>query len=245
MRYIELHLTDHCNLNCVGCSHFSPLSKPYFKDVVEFEKEMKRLSELTNIDTIRLMGGEPLLHPEWLKFCEITRKYFPYSEIVLVTNGTLLEKIDAKRINELDITVCLSDYMLNLNRKKFFEIKKVQTHYKGDLYNISLDLNGSQDERTAFDNCDLHIHKWYFFKDGRLYPCCVMPNVHIFLEHFGIEWEYNEDDIGIDIFTHSIDEIEEFLDKPIKLCKYCNTIARSQSKVRYCKSKGDIREWLT
>ena len=70
--YIELHIVDHCNLNCVGCSHFSPLAEPYFKDVDEYREEMKDLSKF-EIGTIRIMGGEPLLHPKWYEFCEITR----------------------------------------------------------------------------------------------------------------------------------------------------------------------------
>ena len=29
----EVHLVDHCNLNCKGCSHFSPVSEKKFVDV--------------------------------------------------------------------------------------------------------------------------------------------------------------------------------------------------------------------
>lgn len=24
--HIEMHVVDHCNLNCFGCNHFSPLA---------------------------------------------------------------------------------------------------------------------------------------------------------------------------------------------------------------------------
>lgn len=241
--YVEMHLTDHCNLNCVGCSHFSSISKPYFKDYIEFVAEMTELSEKFDVKVLRLMGGEPLLHPDCMKFCSTARKIFPHAQIVLVTNGILLDRVDVALINENDITVCISDYNLNLNRPEFFGIKKTQAHPKGELYNISLDLEGRQNPQYAFDNCDLHTHHWNFYKDGRLYPCCVMPNIHIFLEHFGIEWEYKEDDIGISVFNNNSEKIVKFLNTPTPLCKYCNTIARSKSKVRHCKSKGEITEW--
>jgi hypothetical protein len=26
----EAHLTDHCNLNCAGCCHFSPIAQQYY-----------------------------------------------------------------------------------------------------------------------------------------------------------------------------------------------------------------------
>lgn len=245
MRYIELHLVDHCNLGCVGCSHFSNLAEPYYKSLEEYIEELMDLSKI-DIQTIRLMGGEPLLHPLWLKFCQVTRMYFPHSEIVLVTNGLLLDKISADEIDELNsyhIKVCMSNYHLNLNQPSYFGIKETEVHQKGKLYNISLDLDGIQDKQKAFDNCDLHKNHWYFFKDGRIYPCCVMANIDIFLNHFGISWDYELDDVSIEVKGHSETEIEEFLNKPISLCRYCNTIARLQSKVEWCKSKGDISEW--
>ena len=49
INYIETHLVDHCNLNCKGCSHFSPLvGKPFYKDYNEFKKEIEQLSKITN-----------------------------------------------------------------------------------------------------------------------------------------------------------------------------------------------------
>lgn len=243
MNYIEIHLTDHCNLKCVGCSHFSNISKPYFKPLEDFITEMQDLRDKTEVRTIRLMGGEPLLHPNWLRFCEVTREIFPHAHIVLVTNGVLLNKIlpdEVNELNALDITVCMSDYELNLNKPAVFGIHKTEIHGKGELYNISLDLKGIQDKEVSFKNCDLHTHGWNFYKDGKLYPCCVMGNIEIFLEHFGLELN---NDRGISVKDHTIDEINEFLNTPTEACRYCNTIARSHSKVSWCKSKGDISEW--
>lgn len=28
--YVEFHLADHCNLNCRGCGHFSPIADETF-----------------------------------------------------------------------------------------------------------------------------------------------------------------------------------------------------------------------
>ena len=75
---------------------------------------------ITNVHTIRLMGGEPLLHPEVVKFCKATRELFPNSEIVLVSNGLLLPKLsnlDIEDINDNNIALCMSNYGLNLNLK--------------------------------------------------------------------------------------------------------------------------------
>ena len=65
MNYLEHHIVDHCNLNCGGCSHFSPLADPWFEDFDTFKKDFLQLYDIThgNVGVIRLMGGEPLLHP--------------------------------------------------------------------------------------------------------------------------------------------------------------------------------------
>ena len=36
INYIETHIVDHCNLKCKGCSHFSGLAQPYFKDLAKY-----------------------------------------------------------------------------------------------------------------------------------------------------------------------------------------------------------------
>ncbi len=93
LAYLELHLTDHCNLNCKGCSHFCPLAPPQYADLSGYKSDMHRISQLfRNIRTIRLMGGEPLLHPDPASFVRATRAVFPQARIRFVTNGILLPK---------------------------------------------------------------------------------------------------------------------------------------------------------
>ena len=58
LRYVELHLTDHCNLNCRGCTHYCPVASPWYADLAQHRRDMGRLAQLfRNVGTIRLMGG--------------------------------------------------------------------------------------------------------------------------------------------------------------------------------------------
>ena len=112
INYIETHLVDHCNLKCKGCSHFSGLAPEQFISVDSFYNQMERLSQITNIRTLRLMGGEPLLHPKMVDFFVVARSFFPDSEIVLVSNGILLNTLSDEQIhllNENNIALCISD----------------------------------------------------------------------------------------------------------------------------------------
>lgn len=192
------------------------------------------------------MGGEPLLHPDVIKFCEATRKYFPNSEIVLVSNGILLSQLPDESIsilNNNNIALCVSNYGLNIDREKMNKFKYHYFHNKNDMYNISLDLNGKQNIDIAFKNCDLVGGGWYFFKNGRIYQCCIMANIDYFCDYFGKEILYDLDDISINIYDHTLEEIEQFLHTPHEVCKYCDTIARKHTYQRFGISQKDIKEW--
>ena len=108
--YFETHITEACNLKCRGCSHFSVFAKPKHKDLDEFEREYKRLSEIEEVGIMRLMGGEPLLNPNFMEYLRIARKYFPDTYIALVTNGILGHKLEphVDELNELKIDVTIS-----------------------------------------------------------------------------------------------------------------------------------------
>lgn len=91
----EVHLAEHCNLNCRGCDHFCPLAKPAYTDLNVFQRDFKRLSELFHMEAgeIHLLGGEPLLNPQVEEFCKIARKNFPKATINIITNGILLPEM--------------------------------------------------------------------------------------------------------------------------------------------------------
>lgn len=58
IRFI-VDIVDHCNLNCKGCGHFSPLAPKSFLDIGTFETDLRRLNELLNgeIYCLEIMGG--------------------------------------------------------------------------------------------------------------------------------------------------------------------------------------------
>jgi ABC-2 type transport system ATP-binding protein len=43
----EIHLTEHCNLNCKGCFHFSCIAEEEYLTKEEFERDISRISELS------------------------------------------------------------------------------------------------------------------------------------------------------------------------------------------------------
>ena len=43
----EVHIVEHCNLNCKQCEHFSPLAEKSYLPVERYERDCRRLSELS------------------------------------------------------------------------------------------------------------------------------------------------------------------------------------------------------
>ena len=91
---LELHIADNCNLNCKGCTHFSPLfddlGLPYEEKIGGLEK-LKGL--VSNIARLSILGGEPLLNPELPKYVRTLHKMFPDTFLQIYTNGLLVPKL--------------------------------------------------------------------------------------------------------------------------------------------------------
>jgi MoaA/NifB/PqqE/SkfB family radical SAM enzyme/SAM-dependent methyltransferase len=88
-----IHLTNRCNLSCTHCL-FS--SSPVEKDTLSFEKIVSHVNEAYALGCrlFIISGGEPLVHPELLALVEDILGY-EGSEVVILTNGVLLEKVFA------------------------------------------------------------------------------------------------------------------------------------------------------
>lgn len=248
--YIEHHITDHCNLNCAGCSHFSPIAEPWYESIEDFKHDFNILADKTgkHINTIRLMGGEPLLHPHVEQFAIITRELFPNSEIQVVTNGILLQKQKSLLVpifNQYGIKVCVSNYGLNFDLKEIlsgFNLTRIDG--KAEMYHIGLTEREVSSEQ-AFRRCDLQTNRWYYFQQGRMWHCCISANIDKFDKYFHTNFNTdNIDNYSIQVENHSLDEIEYFLSQPIPLCKHCNVQHRLTNEHNFYISKKEISEWI-
>lgn len=247
---LETHLVDHCNLNCKGCSHFAPLvNGEVFTDIDIFKRDFTRLRSLfENIYEIRLMGGEPLLHPELLTFCDLIRKIFPETNVSIYTNGTLLLKMpDAfwQTCSKKNIRIKISYYPVDLKineiKRKAKEMKvKIKTPKQIKSFFRHLNINGNSDPNLSFSNCRI-MFKTTFLRDGKLYPCFFPPHAHIFSEYFNKNIYASENDYINILGNVDQADIIEFLNRPIPMCKWCLT---RRAFTRWGISRRDINEWI-
>jgi len=89
LKKIYLEITDECNLNCITC-YRSNWTDTFFNMSTEiFEKFLKQIEDCPDLKTIVIGGiGEPLYFKNINNIIEKLKKY----EIILTTNGTILDK---------------------------------------------------------------------------------------------------------------------------------------------------------
>lgn len=252
----EIHITDHCNLNCVGCNHFSPLADSFYLDITEYERDCKRLLELTNgnIQEIVLLGGEPLLHPNIQKIFGISRLYFQTAKIILLTNGILLTQQTEDfwtSCHKHQIQILITKYPIHINyasiieRAKYFnvtcsyginrnsEIKKMEC--------IPINPHNQVSPEYSFRKC-YKANNCITLRNGKLYTCCTIPFAYYLKQYFDLPIEILPDN-GIDIYiANNIEDILMFLSRPVPFCKYCDFDHRRED-IPWGLSNKELDEW--
>lgn len=254
---LEICLAEHCNLSCCGCDHFSPLAKPKLADFEKVERDLERLSQLFegSMGEIYLSGGEPLLHPEIIRFMKMCRDKFPEDMIYIITNGIKLigepeEFWTACRENRIILRP--TRYPINVDYDKIAELAdryQVPCYFWGvsgkapkNTKHIALHPRGDQVDIRSFMHCRYANH-CMTLEDGRIYTCPLPPRIHIFNEHFGTNMRVSPRD-SIDIYqAKSAEEILQFMAHPIPFCKYCRQ-DQSVRNIPWHLSEKDIKEWV-
>ncbi|MBP2626285.1 MAG: Radical domain protein [Firmicutes bacterium] len=243
--YLEFHLTDHCNLNCKGCSHFCPIADENNLIIDTFLRDMKRLSELfTTISKIRIMGGEPLLHPLVATFAEETRRFFPHSTICIVTNGILLPSMNCifyETLQKNNVTLDISVYPIARDKMSSYILSALQYGIPinfTDVFNFRKDLNasGDSDKYSTFKQCGNRFCT--FLRDGKVFHCRIPALSSIANKKLGVNIP---GDSYIDIHTNVLAaDILEFLNRPSSACVYCTKATWFPWEV----SKRKEDEWI-
>ena len=227
--YIEVHLVDHCNLNCKGCSHFSPFADRVFADISQYIKDIKQLSRLaSNIRKIRLLGGEPLLHPNITVFISTTRKYFPDADIQIVSNGILLSTMKEKfwqNCQQAKISVELNIappfYKKQETWTKMIKDRRLRVYVgkKMDFIDF-IDVKGSSEEKENFKRCRKRFPSFPMLKEGKIYNCFIPATVHYFNKKYGTKIPNAE---YINIHDSHVDgwDILKQINTSTQACKYC------------------------
>lgn len=237
--YLDIDIVKHCNLNCKGCLHFSPLAEPWYINVEEEFEKWKQIPDFIKryFRKINIQGGEPLLHPDFKKIALKVKEAFPDNDIIVTTNGILLKDDIISFCNDNNIFINISNY-----RTKKINKKEIINNSRGIGNWVKLPLNpkGEAIPEKEMAICRRQGQQCFQLVGTHIYACHFEHRVEILNKYFNLNIPQG---IGIDV--SKISNIEEFIkwkDAPKEICKYCALTASNPTNWEL--SKKDINEWI-
>lgn len=227
---IEIHVADHCNLNCKNCSMFCGLvKKPKYSNFMQTKISLIKLKKMfKHVKRIRVIGGEPLLNKELEQYLYMIRDIYPYSNIRVITNGILVTKMKDDLITAFKTTsaklivtsylplIKKMDIINNFLRKSKidYEISEIITDFQ-KIY----DYTGKQDKELSFNACHWKGACATLY-ENQIAPCFVPFVIKNLADNFGLSISatgtINLDEEGINKA-----KIRQLFNTPFDMCKYC------------------------
>lgn len=89
---LEFYITNVCNLTCNGCNRYNNYKFSGFWPWEEAEPVVRAWAEKIDVKHPVILGGEPLLHPDIVKWINGLKEIFPnYSGVQVQSNGTRID----------------------------------------------------------------------------------------------------------------------------------------------------------
>lgn len=234
IRSVDLVITEKCSLKCRDCSNLMQ----YYKHPVNFDLEIlkegfdKFLDKVDRIGELRIIGGEPLMHPEFYKIVQWYKNCNKIGKIGVWSNGTIFPSEEVREVlNVKKLWIRFSDYgQLSYHLSDWIEYcKEENICYEVIKMNKWHDL-GELEKR----NCSEETLK-------NIYQCCQCRNLPTFLNGrlYNCPYAANADNLRamqqkdavldfIDFSNENIDyttaDIKSFLEdrEYLMACDYCS-----------------------
>ncbi len=213
---LELHIVAHCNLRCRGCNHASPDLAREFVDPEAIREDLARAAQLgLRSKILRVLGGEPLLHPKLPEIIRIARESAISREIHVVTNGVLLDRKPLDWWEEVD-RIAISLYpgvsvKIPESIRAKVKVNKI-SHFKE-----TFSTERNSDEKSVeeiWDRCEIR-NFCHGVVDGHFYKCMRAPYLSRLLKL------RSEDGIALESATP--ETLDRYIadEKPLAACHYC------------------------
>ena len=230
---MEHIVTWHCNLRCTNCSSGSPFQPHRDDDLSIFVRDLNLLGKYVHTPYIRLIGGEPLIHPQIIDYLKEIKKAGYKSNVA--TNGLKIPSMPDEFFELVDM-VSLSVYANNnINYEKIInkleqtgvcwrnvtDVDAVHTFesmqkYKDDytwhdtgsfIVLDKYEKHTDERAREVYDPCLLK-DMCHSFHHGKYYKCNICITKGPQYDNMGIptEWDFVETD-GFDFTGDNEEEI--------------------------------------
>ena len=249
---LEFVVTDYCNLNCRGCTHYSPLAPKEFIESTMLFSQMEHLGKTCGdkVEQVYLIGGETLLYPHLTSAMAALRKAFPKQIIKIFTNGLILKKMSDEfweAVKQNDVEIVITRYPINFD----YDAAEELCHQKGvklstfadrsisdSFFRFPLDLSKRQNKYLSHFRC--YNRGCVSVVDGFIYPCSISACVKHLNKAGGFNFEHKAGDRIAVEDIQSARQILKLRDNPVPFCSYCKKVTIRP----YDSSKREMTEWV-
>jgi len=177
-----------------------------------FEQYNKVVSYITKeqkeeINIVWVIGGEPLCHPYFETLIKKIRKDFPTQEIIVFTNGKLLDRVSKDMFDICHFRVTRYEGFNDEVYIKYKDNKKV-FWFNGEAFvDPYVDPNLPDDMAKEVDK---RCNHWIRILGTKLYKCCISE---------GVERYYKTDSVHVEFDENWLENWEKLPNW--KACKHC------------------------
>lgn len=146
--FLETMITQACNISCQGCTNYSDLKHSGYVPWSVGKHWIESWLDRIDISDFGIMGGEPLINPEYLQWVQGCRQLLPHAQLRFTTNGLLLHKHPDLLAQLIDlgnvvfkISVHVNDSTLEQQIKKIFNSRNWQPTLEFGIQRWSTDNN--------------------------------------------------------------------------------------------------------
>lgn len=228
--YLELPIVKHCNLNCRYCSHLASIEEEYYMSIDTFEHDLLRLSQLfADVTEMRLLGGEPLLHPHIGELIIVARRLFPKTNLKIATNGLLIPFIKNEILDTITACDVSFDISLYPPTQKIEPIIQSRLHEFGIRFYLSEPIDKFQKRLLPMTLTSDIKKSWYKCQSKNCFvlcegniSCCYAPQIAEMVKN-KFNYCVNVDDAIADIYYSKWTgkSLLKFLNRPHSCCAHC------------------------
>ena len=259
-----LNIVQHCSRSCAGCLAAAPIAEEGYAEIGTISRVSKWMLKMNYGNSclkIDISGGDPMLHPELEKICEILRGDHPAARIFVRCNGLNIDKMTNERweaFKKYEIAVDVRSY--NLKNLSYWraegELKGVPT----DAFEFGVEdpINFNSIQFVQKPRVD-GFTRWMWCSEMNRcvgIDCCLQRpryfrcSLPMAWRHIEAKWPETHADShlieGVDFFEidkdYTLDDITKIYTLPA--CHHC---CRGESPLRYSAntvSKHAKEEWV-
>ena len=225
---LEINISEQCNLSCKGCDHGMDVIASRQIPLQVLFRDIKEASQYFHAKTLRIIGGEPLLHPDLAQIIFEFKTINISNSIELWTNGLLLDKVSKTNWEFLD-GIVISKYPKIPNSWNSSTLRSIIEEYKvwiniRECNTFSWSMNLKKNKRVTakiLHNSCRESATCNTIRNGKFYKCVQSAFAKDRLFSSGIIIE--DDGIELHDTNISFENFENHLwsNNPINACYYC------------------------